>query len=122
MKLTNSEIYSYAIALNEAFADNAQRLPMKVNFYLQKNKKTLVELGQDIEESRLEIIRSYGEPTEDGTQYSIPRDKIEEAQRELEDLLALEQEVNIYMISADSLTDDISLTTGQMEAIMFMID
>jgi hypothetical protein len=122
MKLTNNEIYSYAIALNEAFADNTQRLPMKVNFYLQKNKKTLMALGQDIEESRLDIIRSYGESTEDGTQYSIPKDKIEEAQKELEDLLALEQEVNIYMISADSLTDDISLTTGQMEAIMFMID
>lgn len=122
MKLTNNEIYSYAIALNEAFADNTQRLPMKVNFYLQKNKKTLMALGQDIEESRLDIIRSYGESTEDGTQYSIPKNKIEEAQKELEDLLALEQEVNIYMISADSLTDDISLTTGQMEAIMFMID
>ena len=122
MKLTNNEIYGYAIALNEAFADNTQRLPMKVNFYLQKNKKTLMELGQDIEESRLDIIRNYGEPTEDGTQYSIPKDKIEAAQKELEDLLALEQEVNIYMISADSLSDDISLTTGQMEAIMFMID
>lgn len=122
MKLTNNEIYGYAIALNEAFADNTQRLPMKVNFYLQKNKKTLVELGQDIEESRLDIIRNYGELTEDGTQYSISRDKVDAAQKELEDLLALEQEVNIYMISADSLTDDISLTTGQMEAIMFMID
>lgn len=122
MKLTNNLIYSYAIALNEAFVDNTQRLPMKVNFYLQKNKKTLMELGQDIEESRLDIIRNYGEPTEDGTQYSIPRDKIDAAQKELEDLLALEQEVNIYMISADSLTDDISLTTGQMEAIMFMIN
>lgn len=122
MKLTNNEIYGYAIALNEAFADNTQRLPMKVNFYLQKNKKTLMELGQDIEESRLDIIRNYGEPTGDGTQYAIPKDKIEAAQKELEDLLSLEQEVNIYMISADSLTDDISLTTGQMEAIMFMID
>lgn len=122
MKLTNNEIYGYAIALNEAFADNTQRLPMKVNFYLQKNKKTLVELGQDIEESRLDIIRNYGELTEDGTQYSISRDKVDAAQKELEDLLALEQEVNIYMISADSLTDNISLTTGQMEAIMFMID
>lgn len=122
MKLTNNEIYGYAIALNEAFADNTQRLPMKVNFYLQKNKKTLMELGRDIEESRLDIIRNYGELTEDGTQYSISRDKVDAAQKELEDLLALEQEVNIYMISADSLTDDISLTTGQMEAIMFMID
>lgn len=122
MKLTNNEIYGYAIALNEAFADNTQRLPMKVNFYLQKNKKTLVELGQDIEESRLDIIRNYGELTEDGTQYSIPTSNIEAAQKELEDLLNLEQEVNIYMIKSDSLPDDISLTTGQMEAIMFMID
>ena len=95
---------------------------MKVNFYLQKNKKTLVELGQDIEESRLDIIRNYGELTEDGTQYSIPTSNIEAAQKELEDLLNLEQEVNIYMIKSDSLPDDISLTTGQMEAIMFMID
>lgn len=122
MKLTNNEIYSYAIALNEAFADNTQRLPMKVNFYLQKNKKTLVTLGQDIEESRLEIIRSYGEPSEGGTTYSIPADKVVEAQKELEDLLMLEQEVEIYKINPDSLPDDISLTTGQMEAIMFMID
>lgn len=122
MKLTNNEIYSYAIALNEAFADNTQRLPMKVNFYLQKNKKTLITLGQDIEESRLEIIRNYGEATEDGIAYSIPIDKVDAAQKEFEDLLALEQEVEIYMIKADNLPDDISLTTGQMEAIMFMID
>lgn len=122
MKLTNNEIYSYAIALNEAFADNTQRLPMKVNFYLQKNKKTLMELGQDIEESRLDIIQNYGELTEDGSQYAISADKIEAAQKELEDLLNLTQDVNICMISEDSLTDDISLTTGQMEAILFMIE
>ena len=122
MKLTNREIYSYALALNEAFADSTQRLPMKVNFYLQKNKKTLVDLGQDIEASRLEVIQSYGNITEDGTQYLIPQEKLEDAQKELEELLTLEQEVDIYTISADSLTDDISLTTGQMEAIMFMIE
>lgn len=122
MKLTNGEIYSYALALNKAFADNTQRLPMKVNFYLQKNKKILIDLAQDIETSRLEIAQSYGDIAKDGTQYSIPKEKIEDAQKELEDLLALEQEVNIYMINADSLTNDISLTTGQMEAIMFMIE
>ena len=122
MKLTNNEIYTYALALNEAFSDNTQRLPMKINFYLQKNKKTLIGLGQDIEASRLEVIQSYGNITENGTQYLIPKEKLEDVQKELEDLLALEQEVNIYMINADSLTDDISLTTGQMEAIMFMIE
>ena len=122
MKLTNNLIYSYAIALNKAFVDNTQRLPMKVNFYLQKNKKTLMELGQDIEESRLDIIRNYGEPTEDGLTYFISEDKIADAQKELEDLFALEQEVKIYKINPNNLPDDISLTTGQMEAIMFMIE
>lgn len=122
MKLTNNEIYTYAVTLVEAFADNTQRLPMKINFYLQKNKKTLMELAQDIEDSRLEIIRSYGELSEDGIHYIINNDKIENAQKELKDLLNLEQEVNIYMISEEKLSDDISLTTGQMEAIMFMIE
>lgn len=122
MKLTNAQIYAYATALADVFQDATQKLPIKVNFYLQKNKNTLITLAQDIETARGEIIRQYGEPTEDGTQYIISKDKVEEAQRELNDLLSLEQEVNIYTINIDSLNDDITLTTGQMEAIMFMID
>jgi hypothetical protein len=122
MKLTNAQIYAYATALADVFQDTTQKLPIKVNFYLQKNKNTLITLAQDIETARGEIIRQYGEPTEDGTQYIISKDKVEEAQRELNDLLSLEQEVNIYTINIDSLNDDITLTTGQMEAIMFMID
>jgi hypothetical protein len=121
MLLTNQQIYNYALALSTAFSSE-QRLPMKINFYLQKNKNTLLALGQDIENSRLEVIRAYGTPNEDGTQYTIPKESIEIAQKELNDLFALEQEVCIYKISADSLPDDISLTTSQMEAIMFMID
>lgn len=121
MKLTNQEIYSYAMALNEAFADNTQRLPMKVNFYLQKNKKTLIELGQDIEASRMDIIHAYGK-SEDGVHYEITKEDLPIAQKELEELISLEQDVNIYMISADSLTNDVSLTTEQMEAMLFMIE
>lgn len=122
MKLTNAQIYNYATALNAAFQDTTQKLPIKVNFYLQKNKTALTSLAQDIEINRTSIISHYGTLSEDGTQYIIPKEKVEEAQNELNDLLALEQEVNIYMISMDSLSDDITLTTGQMEAMMFMID
>jgi hypothetical protein len=38
------------------------------------------------------------------------------------DLLSLEQEVQIYMININNLSDDLSLTTAQMEALMFMIE
>ena len=122
MKLTNAQIYTYATALANAFQDTTQKLPIKVNFYLQKNKNTLTTLAQDIENARLDLIRANGELNEEGTSYTIPKEKVEEVQKELNDLFALEQDVNIYTVNIDSLSDDLTLTTGQMEAIMFMID
>jgi predicted nucleic acid-binding Zn-ribbon protein len=122
MILTNNEIYTYTRQLMDAFQDGEQKLPIKINFYLQKNKNTLLALAQDIERSRLEIAQNFGELDETGTQYQIPAEKLAEASKELEDLFSLEQDVAIAKISVDSLSNDLTLTTAQMEAIMFMID
>ena len=122
MKLTNNEIYNYAIALNKAFDDEAQKLPIKVSFYLQKNKNTLMALAQDIESARLKIAQENGTFSEEAGQYAIDSDKIELVSKELEDLFNLEQEVNIYTINIDSLNEDLLISTAQMEALMFMID
>ena len=122
MKLTNNEIYIYAQNLMMAFEDKEQKLPIKISFYLQKNKNTLLQLAQDIEQTRLEIARSYGELDEETSQYIIPPEKMEEASKELNDLFNLEQDVQIYTINIDSFGDDLTITTAQMEAIMFMID
>lgn len=122
MKMKNYEIYEIANALAAAFTDNTQYLPIKVNFFIQKNKSTMFILAQDIEQTRMSIIENYGTKTEDGNQYIIPQEKIEIASKELDDLFNIEQDVDIRKISIDSFPDDISLTTGQMEALMFMID
>ena len=52
----------------------------------------------------------------------MPPEKIEKASQELNDLFNLEQEVQIYTIQESSLTDDLTITTSQMEALMFMIE
>lgn len=122
MTLTNNEIYIYAKNLVEAFNDKDQKLPIKINFYLQKNKNTLIELASSIEIARMEIAKNYGDLEVESQQYIIPPEKIEEVNKELMDLLSLEQEVQIYMINIDNLSDDLSFTTAQMEAIMFMIE
>lgn len=122
MKLTNEKIYTYAQNLMSTFVGTDVVLPVKVNFYLQKNKKILTELAQDIEEARMEIAKKYGELSENGSQYVVADDKIEEANKELVDLFELEQEVQIYTVSIDSFKDDMALSTSQMEALMFMID
>lgn len=122
MTMTNNEIYTYTRQLMEAFSDSEQKLPIKINFYLQKNKTTLLALAQDIERSRLEIAQSFGTLDDAGEQYIIPNDKLAEASKELEDLFNLEQDVAIHKISIDSLNDDLMLSAAQMEALMFMID
>lgn len=122
MKLTNNEIYNYAIALGKAFNDETQKLPVKVSFYLQKNKNTLVELAQDIEKTKMTIAQENGKLDETTGQYAIDPDKIETVSQELNDLFNLEQEVNIYTIDINSLSEDLLISTAQMEALMFMID
>ena len=122
MKLTNNEIYTYATTLAAAFQDSNQKLPIKVNFYLQKNKETLLAMAQDIEKSRIELLSNYGELDAESNRFTVHPDKMDVAAKELQDLFDLEQEVNIYKVNIDSFGDDLSLTTGQMEALLFMID
>ena len=122
MKMTNNEIYNIATVLNKAFEDTTQYLPVKVNFYIQKNKTTLLALAQDIEKSRVAILQNYGTLNSGTNQFEFTGDNAQKVVQELNDLFALEQEVNIYTVNIDSFGDDLSLTTGQMEALMFMID
>jgi hypothetical protein len=122
MKLTNTQIYTYANNLFKAFEDKDQKLPIKISFYLQKNKNILLQLAQDIETSRLEIAKNYGTLDETGQQYVVSTENMEAANKELNDLFNLEQDVQIYTINIDSLSDDLAITTAQMEAIMFMIE
>lgn len=122
MKLTNNEIYNYATKLASEFKDTKQVLPVKINFYLQKNKKLLLELAQDIEQARIQIAQTYGKYNEETQNYSIDPERVAEANKELNDLFTLEQDVNICMINFANIDDNLSLTTGQMEAMMFMIE
>ena len=122
MTMTNFEIYNIAKAMGDAFQDGTQYLPVKVNFFIQKNKATLMTLAQDIDNSRIEIVKNYGTMDEESNQFIVPEDKVEAANAELMDLFNIEQEVDIRKVNIDSFPEDISLTTAQMEALMFMID
>lgn len=118
--LTNDEIYFINKQLNKTFENSQQYLPAKVNFYIQKNKKKIAELAQEIEIARAEIIKNFGEQKED-QKYYIPQDKIQEAQQELLDLLNIQQEIEVFTISLDDI-ENLHFTLPQMEALMFMIE
>lgn len=119
-KLTNNDIYFINEQFNKIFENSQQYLPAKVNFYIQKNKKRIAELAQEIEIARAEIIKNFGEQKED-QKYYIPQDKIQEAQQELLDLLNIQQEIEVFTISLDDI-ENLHFTLPQMEALMFMIE
>lgn len=124
MKLINKEIYTYANNLLAEFNNTSSdlKLPIKLNFYLQKNIQILKTLAIEIEENRLNIIKQYGTLNDNGIDYIIPKENYEKATKELNELYELEQEVQIYKVSIDALSDDLMLTTKQMEALLFMIE
>lgn len=119
MKLINNQIYNYAT--NLASFNIEQKIPVRINFFLQKNIQTIQNLAQEIETARLNIAQQFGELNEEGTSYNIPKEKLATAQQELNDLFNLEQEVNIHIFKLDDF-DGIELTTSELSAIMFMIE
>ena len=119
MQLTNQTIYTYAEALASVMGNNEIYIPAKANFFIQKNISLIAAAAQEIEKSRLEIAQHYGEETEGG--YTIPNDKIPAAAKEIEDLFAIEQEIEIRTFKIEDLGDT-QFTNTQMKAIMFMIE
>ena len=119
MKLLNNQIYLYAT--NLASFNIEEKLPVRINFFLQKNIQIIQQLAQEIEQARIEIAQHFGTLNSEGTSYTVPSDKMADVNKELNDLFNLEQDVNIHIFKLDDF-DGIELTTAQLSAIMFMIE
>ena len=119
--MKNLEIYNIAISLMENFKDELN-LPVKVNFYLQKNMTAIVEMAQEIDKTRKEIIEKFGTPVEEGSdEITVAPENLDAANKELTDLFELEQEVKIYPIKLDWF-GDINFSSQQVAAITYMIE
>ena len=121
MKFNNSEIYQIANVLAKTFDNLDIYIPAKANFFIQKNISTFAAAAQEIEKARLKVAQHYGVLNEEAGRYDIPTDKIQEAQAELDNLFAIEQDLPIKKLSIESF-GDVGFTPAQMQAIMFMID
>lgn len=123
-QFSNKEILSYAQTLKQVFLNSSKdiELPVRVNFYLQKNIKTFLNAAQEIDEMRLKIGKKYGELNAQTRSYEIKdTNKLELAQQDLDNLLLIDQVLDIYMISLKDI-ETLTLTVAQMNAMLFMID
>lgn len=119
--MTNGEIYNLAVNLINNFNDNEIYMPAAVAFSIQKNKTAFTAIAEEIEKSRMSILQHYSQGEVNGDNFTIPQEAIEIANKELVDLLGIQQEMKIYTFEIDKI-EDIKFTSAQMQAIMFMIN
>ena len=87
MILSNQEIYNNAINLSNFHIE--EKLPVKINFFLQKNIKLIQESALEIDNTRMDIAANYGVLNSDNNTYEVPAEKMSEAQKELSEMLFL---------------------------------
>ena len=88
---------------------------------LQKNMNALVAMAQELDQEKNNIVLKYGTvDAEDPNKVNLSPDVLDDANKELADLFALEQEVAVNVIELDWF-DGIEMTPQQLAAITFMI-
>ena len=121
MTLTNLQILNYTEKLQKAFEGNNKFFPITVIFYIQKNQNTLNQLASELEEFRINLVKQYGDLSEDGQYYNIKPEYQETVQKKITDLMEIKQKVEIHKIKLTDLAG-VSLSKQEMDAIIFMID
>lgn len=118
--MTHNEIYDIAVKLLNNFTDvDNIYLSAAAAFSIQKNKQNFLSVANEIEESRISVLNKYNIGGEN-EEIQIATENIENANKELKDLLSIESEMKIYTFAIEEL-DGIKFTPAQMEAILFMI-
>lgn len=115
----NNQICMFADKLS-IINDNKEYFPAKAIFYIQKNINIISNLAFEIFSVRDEIVKKYSELTPNN-EYRVPIEKQDLANRELQELFYLKQEIEIYQIPF-SWIEDINFTSEQMNALIFMIN
>lgn len=120
-QMTNAQLYALSNNLNSAFTNETRYLPAKVSYFIYKNKSKISEQAEFIEQARMNIIKHYGSVSADGTRYDIEDKYIEEANKELSELLTILVDMDISMISLSDILN-LDFTLEQMQALAFMIE
>lgn len=119
--MTNREYYNLYHNLDAVY-ENISKVyfPARANFYIQSNFKALQSFIQALISERNRIISHYGSLNEEGVFQIKDPETLAEANKELDDLLALEANLEIKEIPISWL-ENVELTLEQMNVLSFMI-
>lgn len=114
MNINTQKIFALYELLGGNAEINQNQMAVSTAYKLLRNKKKLEVEYNNIIEMRDSIVRSYGEPDEEG-KVTIPQDKVEEVNSKLYDLQSIEYDIDLQTIALTELEDlKLSLSTVEI--------
>lgn len=124
--LSNLKIYNIATELMQLQQTEKYQnylYPVRVMFYLNKNINIILDLAQEIENIKIDILEKFKDLNADSLpqgQIAINPDYLDEANQEINDLFNLTQEIIIYTIDLEAF-GDMNMTPAEISALSYMI-
>lgn len=126
MKLSNETILKTVNALGSL---NEAQLPIKVAYAISKNINKIDCELKAYNSEKAKLIEKYAEKDTEGKvkadeygNINIKVDCIEDWNRDIQELLSIENEIDIHMIHLDDLLNsDYNISPAELSAIYFMI-
>ncbi len=127
IKLTNERIVNTINVLGEL---NNAKLPVKVAYAITKNINKINSELKPYNEEKAKLMDKYCEKDEEGKlnanehgEVKIKEEHMEDWNRDIEELLSIENEIDIHMIQLDDLLNsDYNISPAELAAIEFMIN
>lgn len=127
IKLTNERIVNTINVLGEL---NNAKLPVKVAYAITKNINKINTELKAYNEEKVKLIDKYAEKDEKGELKTneignviLKEEHIEDWNRDIAELLSIENEIDIHMIQLDDLLNaNYNISPAELTAIDFMVN
>jgi hypothetical protein len=111
MKLTLNEILVLSEELNGRAQGTSKgilshKLSIMVKYALNNElNKKVIEYVKEFEEARVELVKEFGTKVEGTEEYQVPADKMEEFQKQFNELLSIEKNIEVPKINIGELNN-----------------
>ena len=127
INLSNERIVNTINVLAEL---NNAKLPVKVAYAITKNINKINTELKAYNEEKAKLIDKYSEKDEEGKlktdeigNVTLKEEHIEDWNRDIKELLSIENEIDIHMIQLDDLLNsDYNISPAELAAIEFMVE
>jgi hypothetical protein len=125
MKFTNQELLNNIGALRSVAQ---KQLPVKISYAIAKNISKVESELNIYNKERQKLVDKYAEKDKNGqpkidknNQYHIKKECLQDWNKDIQDLLSIEVEIDVYKFSID-LLDGFNISPVEMQVLDCMID